>query len=318
MKGHEWKQYDRVDSYTKASMLDSPDLGKQLSHLAIIRQDSVIKIVWTVHHALYDEWSILILEDQLRRAYKGHHIREPPAYANFIGYLSSQNKAKAVEYWKNRLAGVTPASIYPKLPSRHHLVRPSAVYNRTLKYTGAHRGNLQAKVYASWTLIVAKLMGSDDVLFASTLTGRNIPVKGVEQMVGPMITPVPIRVRLGTIKQRVDDFLTMIQNEITEMAPFQHVGTRDIQSIDQDTQAASKFQTLIVMTPAKENEDQTAEHLTTSNSELENFKGDSFHTFALVLFLFPKNRVLISKSCLTLTCSTNAKSNALVVDWKKL
>ncbi|KAL3707268.1 hypothetical protein TMatcc_005245 [Talaromyces marneffei ATCC 18224] len=294
VKGHEWKQYDRVDSYTKASMLDSPDLGKQLSHLAIIRQDSVIKIVWTVHHALYDEWSILILEDQLRRAYKGHHIREPPAYANFIGYLSSQNKAKAVEYWKNRLAGVTPASIYPKLPSRHHLVRPSAVYNRTLKYTGAHRGNLQAKVYASWTLIVAKLMGSDDVLFASTLTGRNIPVKGVEQMVGPMITPVPIRVRLGTIKQRVDDFLTMIQNEITEMAPFQHVGTRDIQSIDQDTQAASKFQTLIVMTPAKENEDQTAEHLTTSNSELENFKGDSFHTFALVLFLFPK------KSCIDL------------------
>jgi amino acid adenylation domain-containing protein len=296
VKGHEWEEYDSVDSYTKASIRDRPDLGRQLSHLAIIRQPTATKIVWNVHHALYDEWSILIIEDQLRRAYRGHRIIEPPAYANFVSYLSSQNRENALKYWKNRLNGITPASIYPKLPSRKHLVRPSALYNRTLQYNGSHRGNLQAKVYASWALIVSKMIGSDDVIFASTLTGRNIPLKGVEQIVGPMITPVPIRVRLDISKtnQRVDDFLTIIQNEITEMAPFQHIGTQNIQSINQDTQAASKFQTLIVITPANENGDQSSEHLTTSNSELGISKGDSFHTFALVLFLFPK------KSCIDL------------------
>jgi amino acid adenylation domain-containing protein len=289
VKEHKWQEYDSVNSYTEASILNSPDLGRQLSHLAVIRQHTATKIIWSVHHALYDEWSILIIEDQLRRAYKGHRIVKPPAYANFVEYLSSRNRADALEYWKNRLKGITPASVYPRLPSRKHLVRPSAVYNRTLRYNGTYRGNLQAKVYASWALIVSKMLGTDDVLFASTLTGRNIPLKGVEQMVGPMITPVPIRVRLGTINQRVDDFLTTIQREITDMAPFQHIGTQNIQDMNQDTQAASKFQTLIVVTPTKEDDDQNLEHLTTSNCELEEFKGDAFHTFSLVLFLFPKD-----------------------------
>jgi amino acid adenylation domain-containing protein len=290
VKGHEWKEYDSIDSYTKASILESPDLGRQLSHLAIIRQHTTTKVVWNVHHALYDEWSILIIEDQLRRAYRGHRIIEPPAYANFVAYLSSQDRENALKYWENRLDGITQASIYPKLPSRKHLVRPSALYNRTLRYDGSHRGNLQAKVYASWALIVSKMMGSDDVLFASTLTGRNIPLKGVEQIVGPMITPVPIRIRLGAsmINQRVGDFLMTIENEIAEMASFQHIGTRNIQSINQDTLVASKFQTLIVITPANDNGSFDLEHLTTSNSELDNFKGDNFHTFALVLFLFPQ------------------------------
>ncbi|RAO67756.1 uncharacterized protein BHQ10_003768 [Talaromyces amestolkiae] len=291
VKGHEWKEYDSVESYDAASVLDSPDLGRRLSHLAIIRQPTTTKIIWKVHHALYDEWSILVIEDQLRRAYRGHSIIEPPAYANFVAYLSSQNQQDALKYWKNRLVGITPASIYPKLPSRKHLVRPSAIHSRTLRYDSLqHRGNLQAKVYASWALIVSKLIGTGDVLFASTLTGRNIPLKGVEQIVGPMITPVPIRVRLDITKtnQRVDDFVTTIQNEIADMAPFQHIGTHNIQSINQDTQAAAKFQTLIVLTPANENDDQSSEHLTTSNCELDNFKGDNFHTFALVLFLFPR------------------------------
>ena len=88
------------------------------------------------------------------------------------------------------------------------------------------------------------------------------------------------------INQRVDDFLMSIENEIAEMASFQHIGTRNIQSINQDTLAASKFQTLIVITPANDNGRPDLEHLTTSNSELDNFKGENFYTFVLVLFLF--------------------------------
>lgn len=296
VKGHEWKEFDCVDCYTKASILDSPDLGKPLSHLAIVRQPTTTKIIWSVHHALYDEWSILIIEEQLRRAYRGHRIVEPPAYVQFIAYLSSQNRENALKYWKKRLNGITPASIYPKLPSKKHLVRPSALYNRTLQCVGSRRGNLQAKVYASWSLIVSKLTGSEDVLFASTLTGRNIALPGVEQMVGPMITPVPIRVHLGIsrMNQPVNEFLMTIEKEMAEMAPFQHIGTQNIQSINQDTQAASKFQTLIVITPASENGDQNLEDLALSNHELDDFKGNNFHTFALVLFLFPK------KSCIDL------------------
>ena len=77
-----------------------------LSHLAIIREDPEIKIVWTIHHALYDEWSIFIIEDQLRQAYGGQRVIEPPAYANFVDYLSSQSMVQAMEYWKNRLTGI--------------------------------------------------------------------------------------------------------------------------------------------------------------------------------------------------------------------
>ncbi|EED19142.1 nonribosomal peptide synthase, putative [Talaromyces stipitatus ATCC 10500] len=290
VKDHQWKHYDSIDSYLSSSAQIKPDLGKPLSQLSIVSDSKSTKIVWTIHHALYDMWSIQIIQDQLCRAYQDRFIPRPPRFSGFVQYLQSQNVDEARLYWGSRLAGCREVTIYPSLPSLTYQVRPSKTFKRTLRDTAGFRGNIQAKIHAAWALIVSKLSGSDDVVFAATLAGRNAAVEGLEQMVGPTITPVPIRIQLETLFQcSVEHLLAEIEKSTADMAPYQHIGMKNIEVINADTRAACKFQTLIVVTPPETTVD-NADIIRTSTYDIESLEGDAFHTFALVLFFFPKKK----------------------------
>ncbi|OKL58745.1 hypothetical protein UA08_06299 [Talaromyces atroroseus] len=292
IRRHTWSRYHSLQAYIEASSKDSRDLGNSLSQLAIIDGSEPPKIVWTIHHALYDEWSTLIIEEQLRRAYQDRIIHRPPEFNAFVRYILSQDLEQAKLFWQNRLSGCTSVNVYPRLPSANHQVRPSKTFNRTISLDAGSVGNLQAKVHAAWALIVSKLTGSNDVVFAATLAGRNAAVEGLEQVVGPTITPVPIRIQLQNEVQQTQELLDTVEKETSEMAPYQHIGIKNIEIINEDTRAACKVQTLIVITPSSQSGTEDVDAIKTSTYEAESEEGEAFHTFALVLFVYPAKNSL--------------------------
>lgn len=50
--------------------------------------------VWTIHHALYDGWSIMLLHNALENAYEGVHQPSPP-YQSFVKHLISIDESQA-------------------------------------------------------------------------------------------------------------------------------------------------------------------------------------------------------------------------------
>ena len=285
MKDHCWKTCDSLRTYL-ATTPPKADLGSPLSQVVAIPTGNPPKIVWTIHHALYDGWSVQIIEDQLRKAYRDQSITWPPEFSGFVRHLRSQHLEAARQFWQLTLAGCALAPVYPSLPSKTYQVKPSKTFKCTLQTTIASGTNLQATIHVAWGLIVSKLSESDDVVFAATLAGRDASIWGIEQMVGPTITPVPIRIQLSRCEQPVQELLGIVEQNTAAMAPYQHIGTKSIELINSDTQAACRFQTLIVVTPP-DTSTTDADPISTSTYDINGEEQEVFHTFALVLFFTP-------------------------------
>ncbi|MCJ1312550.1 hypothetical protein MMC25_006224 [Agyrium rufum] len=285
LKDCPWETYDNFPAYL-ATASPKTDLGSPLSQLAIILEENAPKIVWTIHHALYDGWSVQLIGDQLRKAYCGEPIPRPPAFSEFVQYLISQDLQEARKFWRLRLVGCSSSRMYPIVPSINYQVKPCKTFKRTLETTIPTITSLQAIIHAAWALIASKLSENDDVVFAATLAGRTGLVAGIEQMVGPTIAPVPIRVQLENRNQSVRELLSKIEKDTAEMAPYQHFGTKRIELVNSDTRAACGFQTLIVVTPPNESF-QGPDVISTSTHNVNSEERAVFHTFPLILFFTP-------------------------------
>ncbi|EED20596.1 nonribosomal peptide synthase, putative [Talaromyces stipitatus ATCC 10500] len=291
VKEYHFRQYDNVQSYLNDSINQGcHDLGQPFSYLALIDDGKKSpKIAWTVHHALYDEWSILIIEEQLRRAYKNKIMHPPPKFSVYVSEILSRDKSEANLFWKKRLTNCSGVSLYPALPLKSYQVQPSKTLLRTISPKLRPGVNIQAKIYGALALVMSKLTGCSDVVFAATLTGRNAAVEGIEQIVGPTITPVPIRIQVHREGQEnTGQFIQRIERDTADMSPHQHIGIKSISMINEDTRAACNFQTLVVITLKNaESGSHVSETVRISSYEATSKEGEAFHTFALVLFFFP-------------------------------
>nr|ABR23346.1 non-ribosomal peptide synthetase [Claviceps purpurea] len=203
--------------------------------------------VWTVHHALYDDWSLSLIIDAVHQAFCGKSVDFGPQFTRFIEYLSNQDYNKLVNYWHGALSSYTDTSFPALPPSIQH---PRA--DRTLQgeiflprkqQSGITLSNL---LRAAWALVAGDLTNSQDVVFGMTMSGRGAQVPGLNKMAAPTIVTVPVRVTWSK-DQKVSDYVNMVQNQATDMIPFEQAGLQKIAKICPGSHQACQFQTLIVI-----------------------------------------------------------------------
>jgi amino acid adenylation domain-containing protein/non-ribosomal peptide synthase protein (TIGR01720 family) len=107
-----------------------------------------------------------------------------------------------------------------------------------------HDITVSSAVRAAWAILVSRHSGSPDIVFGATLSGRNVAVQGIENVVGPTITTVPVRVTVHDEETPLA-FMHRIQRQATEMMPFEQTGLHEIGSLSEDARAACQFQNLI-------------------------------------------------------------------------
>ncbi|RAR10725.1 nonribosomal peptide synthetase 4 [Stemphylium lycopersici] len=206
-------------------------------------------LVWTLHHALYDGWSIYLMLRRVQQIYlTGLSTLPQTPYARFIKYLSNADLAASSKYWEKVLAG-TDAYQFP----RASRISASATSNgQTLQHKMKLAPNRHIDVTptnivrAAWALLLAAYTGSDDVVFGETLTGRDVAVNGITDACGPVLTTVPTRVKIdgaGTVR----DLVQSIASSVTERIQHQHYGISAIKAINDEAASACDFQNLLVV-----------------------------------------------------------------------
>ena len=103
-------------------------------------------------------------------------------------------------------------------------------------------------IRAAWALVAGRMINSDDVVFGITVPGRTASVGGIDEMAGPSIAIVPVRVKLAS-DQRVSEYLTTVQGQAMEIISFEQTGLQQISKMCPGGQQACKFQTLLVIQP---------------------------------------------------------------------
>ncbi|CAE7034326.1 AMP-binding multi-domain protein [Pyrenophora teres f. teres] len=232
--GIEWEQANELEQYLEKDKSVSMGLGDSLARYALVRDVGTGKrwMVWTLHHALYDGWSL-------------------PQIANLVTevYHGAEDHEAAAAYWQGTLADCQAIS-FPALPPA--VQQPVADATTAFQCPALARRpsdiTMSTLIRAAWALLASSYTSSDDVVFGATVTGRNAPVAGIEAMAGPTIATVPVRVRVQH-SHKVSEFLHSVQQQATEMIPYEQTGLHETAKVSADARHACSFQTLLIVQP---------------------------------------------------------------------
>lgn len=232
-----------------------------LMRCAVIRMTPLtVKFVWSVHHILMDGWCQSPLIKEVMTCYEhfraGHtpNLPKPRPFKDYIRWLGQQDLQAAEDYWRTALRGRgTPGHIVQKQPAdlsdkgygkkTRRLSREESDALRDL----ARRNHITLNTLAqgAYALLLSRLLGSNDILFGATMSGRPTELSGVEDMVGLFINTLPIRIRVDE-ERHLPEWLAEIQEQAVEVRRFEHTPLYEIRNWTGLSQHPSLFDNIFV------------------------------------------------------------------------
>ncbi|KAL1606836.1 putative NRPS-like protein biosynthetic cluster [Paraconiothyrium brasiliense] len=188
------------------------------------------------HHATIDATSLRVLLDDIRLAYDGGlYLVNQPQFSEYIKYLQTKSSANALDYWEDRLAQASPchfpvasacevdAKEMRELEADLQFIRP--LLRNFITRTGVTLPNL---VQTAWALVLQNYSGLDSVSFGYLVSGRNVDVKDVDRIVGPLINMLVCHVE-AAVSTNVIDLLQATRDQYAESLDHQHVSLGRVQ-----------------------------------------------------------------------------------------
>jgi amino acid adenylation domain-containing protein len=221
------------------------------------------RILWSYHHLLLDGWSTGLLNQEIHPLYQALARGEapPPApqrhpFRDYIAWLRRQDLSVAESYWRRTLAGFTaPTSLAADLPSG-----PPEGAGRSSRSIGLpepeilelkarfqrQRLTVATVVHGAWTLLLARTLGEDDVVFGTTVSGRPPTLPGSEAMLGCFINTLPVRLELAA-GERALPFLQRMQAGLTELRRYEHSPLVEVQGWSEVPRQTPLFDSIVVL-----------------------------------------------------------------------
>ncbi|KAL7780532.1 hypothetical protein CFE70_010556 [Pyrenophora teres f. teres 0-1] len=248
-----WAKSENLEEYLQNDKSIHMALGDPLTRYALVKESPGGKfwMVWTIHHSLYDGWSLRQIIHAVTKAYTGGVIEKQIGFHAFIKYLGQQDQDSTATYWRTTLANCQ-ATLFPPLPPtiQQPLANATIIYQCPPLPKAASDTTKSILIRAAWAILASRYTNSDDVVFGVTVTGRNAPVTNIETMAGPTIATVPLRVRVRG-DQTVSDFLKFLQQQATDMITYEQTGLQHIAKMGPSARHACGFQTLLLVQPAE-------------------------------------------------------------------
>ncbi|KAF9884295.1 hypothetical protein FE257_001925 [Aspergillus nanangensis] len=232
--------YEHLDAYEEHRTTLSWTLGAPLVDLSIIQLATQAKLGLAVHHSVYDGVTMALIWEQVQAAYNGTSVPSLP-FNRMIAY-NKMNEDSTVSFWRSQFTDLQ-AAVFPALPSPRYVPVPRSSFQHSLSKVSAAKSAFTetTMVQLAWAIIQATYTGSDDVIFGTTVNGRNAPLPGIQQIVGPTIATVPIRVQLDQT-QTVQASLAAIQEQSVAMISFEQLGLQRIRELGSDCAKGCDFQ----------------------------------------------------------------------------
>ncbi|TLD30618.1 hypothetical protein PspLS_01710 [Pyricularia sp. CBS 133598] len=252
----EWRSGKSVKGYIDEDKRLPFQLGTPFSRLAIVDTPFTGSyFIWSIHHSTYDGWSKNLILRRVQAAYESSSPRpviEPtPPFSRFIAHLQQTDPEECKAFWQDQFKGIS-APAWPPFPNQQFdpLLDGEVAITLPFERPLGSRFTTSTIIKAAWALVQGCHSGSpDDVLFGVVQSGRDTPVEGITEMVGPCLTTVPLRIAFDRTSTTVSQFLQMIQDQTTNMIKFEHAGLQNIQRMGKECRDACGFACVMVIQP---------------------------------------------------------------------
>ncbi len=218
--------------------------------------------VWTHHHLLIDGWCVPIIFKDVFAYYEAKcqsvklQLPPPRPYQKYIAWLQEQDMAEAEQFWREQLKGVlAPTTLnletvgttaYQEAFQVKKSIELSPATTEALQTLAKqHSLTLNTLVQGAWALLLSHYSGEEDVVFGVTVSGRQMPLPGVESMVGLFINTLPVRVFLSG-EQTLIPWLQQLQAQQVEREPYSYTPLVEIHRWSDIPPGTALFESIFV------------------------------------------------------------------------
>uniref|UniRef100_UPI001FE65A73 non-ribosomal peptide synthetase n=1 Tax=Xenorhabdus indica TaxID=333964 RepID=UPI001FE65A73 len=238
---------DAIQQHDRTQPFDLSQPG--LIRFTIIRQhDQLVTVMITQHHCIADGWSNPILlqavHDYYNQLIRGQtpRIEVDKAYLATQQYHLDHQQASEV-YWAERKAQFHRANDLSALLSRNVDLNRIKAVEKPAEQALTIQGNaykqlttmcqkqgvtLNVALQFAWHKLLHSYSGDKQTIVGTTVSGRDVPVEGIEASVGLYINTLPLMVQWENT-QTVADVLQAIQNDIAALNSHSAVSLASLQ-----------------------------------------------------------------------------------------
>ena len=211
--------------------------------------DGKTKLVLSMHHALYDGFAMSVLYDEIEKYLSGQQLHAAPSFAPFLRYMTGVDEAKSDAHWSSLLKDFSPVPFTTPKEAEKQSHRLSAPLNASLstieKQLKQHSTTLLSAVQAAWLATLAQSTMMTDIVFGNVVSGRTVPVPGLNELVAPCFNTIPFRLN-NIHKLSFLEAFRQFQAQSVEALPYQLTALRRIQSLAY-TEGKPLFDSLVLL-----------------------------------------------------------------------
>lgn len=208
-------------------------------------------LVVSMHHTLFDFWSHGFFFNDVAAMYLRSNFVERPHWSLYADYVSRIDVNKMESFWQTYLADAKPTVVnhaptaLSVFASRRLIMNPIEVH----RFSGLTTGAL---VYTAWAMVLSRHTGNDEVTFATTISGREIPLPSVDRIDGPTLTMVPQRIFIHRDKTLKENALEGASSMMQMMRHSQYGMRRAIKAAGVQS-VSSLLDTMVNILPKADN-----------------------------------------------------------------
>ena len=238
----EWKDKEGLDAFIKKERQEGFDLTKAPLFKVTLIKHSSYTMIWSQHHILTDGWSTPLILTDVFKAYEalkeGRNIslKSRPLYQTYIAWLQTQNKKKAEHFWRNYLSSIEGPTFLrfkgeeqDKDYDTFSLAFSEAETDALNRFAQERNLTLNTLLQGALGIVLKHYTQQEEVVIGVTVSGRNIPLPGIEEMVGIFINTLPLKISF-TNKGSTLAFLRTLQEDAQEINEYAYTPLAEIQS----------------------------------------------------------------------------------------
>ncbi|KAF0711925.1 hypothetical protein As57867_004967, partial [Aphanomyces stellatus] len=208
--------------------------GPRFVRFTIFHAPTETYAVLTMHHALYDGWSRVMLMEDLSAAYRGDFLAPRPSFFSTVDYIQAQDKIKVELFWKSQMKEASTC-IVAQIPVNE--VDTEMNEPLSLESSLSHAAMISVAKMAgvtvavltklAWAATLRKYTRQNDIIFGEVLANRTLPIYNADRIMGPLISTTPCRIQLDDATSVVS-LLLKSQTESGEVMKYPYVSPHDM------------------------------------------------------------------------------------------
>ncbi|PSB55841.1 non-ribosomal peptide synthetase [Chamaesiphon polymorphus] len=283
------------------------DRAPLMSFTLIKLNEDTYKFIWSHHHILIDGWSLPIIFKEFLSFYeaavvgKTYYLPTPCPYSDYINWLNSQDKQAALTFWQQNLDDFrTPTSlVVDRVQSKKQqqdfirkdikLYLSAEISHKLQSISQQYHITLSSIFQSAWALLLSRYSGEQDIVFGVTVSGRNINLPEVENMVGLLINTLPLRLKILPLEQIIP-WLLRTQQSMLELQQYAYIPLVEIQSKSDLPAGVPLFESIVVFENYPINSSLDNSDISLRVNEIDSYEQTNY---PLTLIAVPGNELLV-------------------------